>query len=278
MQHIKEIVKVILWPILLGIGQFIIVLLLTLQFEQGILHDVKKNHPDYSDTQIQTLFQKTVKQETYTNQLAIYLNDATLYIVAFDLLILAPLFYILYRKRRMEKDQKVSLSSYFRAFLLAISLAISCNIIIFGLEQLFSVTGHYQVAEIAHNLWYLILRLGITGPILEELVFRGIMFQTLQKKYSVTKAIVFTSLIFAIFHGDITTIVYTFIIGMSANYLLVRCHSLKVAIFFHGSANLMTLLLVPVLQTTGLLWLVISAIIFGILAIYLESQLINSKR
>lgn len=81
--------------------------------------------------------------------------------------------------------------------------------------------------------WLGILAIAIIGPILEEMLFRGAVTSELLKQYSPTKAIVFSALIFGIFHINPAQVLNAFLLGLLLAWLFYKTHSLIPGILIH---------------------------------------------
>lgn len=79
----------------------------------------------------------------------------------------------------------------------------------------------------------------IFGPILEELLFRGVVLEAV-RPYNERFAIVFSSLIFGIMHGNISQAVNGFLIGLVLGALYVRSGSLVPSTVMHMLMNSVT--------------------------------------
>jgi len=75
----------------------------------------------------------------------------------------------------------------------------------------------------------------LAGPILEELMFRGLLYSAVRQKISMWPAILITSAVFMLYHG--VTRYGTFFIGIFFSLLLEKSHSLLPAIIAHISHN-----------------------------------------
>lgn len=78
----------------------------------------------------------------------------------------------------------------------------------------------------------------IAAPILEELIFRGIILDGLLKKYSPIKSILISSLLFGLVHLNPWQFVSGLIIGIFSGWVYYRTRSLSFSIIIHASANL----------------------------------------
>jgi len=90
------------------------------------------------------------------------------------------------------------------------------------------------------NLFYFFLMVIIT-PIIEEILYRGIIFNFFLKKYSVLISITLSSLIFAIIHLKFFGIGYLFLYGLLFGFAYYKTKSLFTPILLHFLINLMAM-------------------------------------
>lgn len=122
----------------------------------------------------------------------------------------------------------------------------------------FKLTGRGVISDviIEHNwkFYFAIYLLvwGLVVPFVEEVIFRGWLFEELRKKYQTAVASGLSSLIFAAVHLEwITlsardaalTMAYLFMIGLVAVWAKLRTESLGAPIAFHCGFNVMGILL-----------------------------------
>lgn len=81
--------------------------------------------------------------------------------------------------------------------------------------------------------WLGVLAIAIIGPILEEMLFRGAVTTELLKSYSPQKAILFSALIFGIFHINPAQVLNAFLLGLLLAWLFYKTHSLIPGILIH---------------------------------------------
>lgn len=83
----------------------------------------------------------------------------------------------------------------------------------------------------------------IVGPILEELVFRKVIFGTFYKRMNFLFAAMLSSVIFAILHLDFSHILIYTVIGFVFAFLYVKTKRIIVPIIVHMLMNTITVLL-----------------------------------
>lgn len=86
------------------------------------------------------------------------------------------------------------------------------------------------------------LAAGIVGPIAEELIFRGLIYNRMKKMLSITAAAVCSAILFGVFHGNWVQAPYAIIIGLVCVYAYERYKSFLAPVLVHMSANIMSVI------------------------------------
>ena len=97
-----------------------------------------------------------------------------------------------------------------------------------------------------NSVWLLLLSIicfAIVPAVLEELIFRGIIFQGLKGK-GLWPAMLLTSLLFALIHGSASQLLYPFVASMVMCYVVYKTNSLFSSIIIHAVSNTISILLV----------------------------------
>jgi len=74
----------------------------------------------------------------------------------------------------------------------------------------------------------------LLGPLVEEIIFRGVMVERLGAKYGYMKGVVISSFIFGILHVDV---VGAFIFGVILSIVYLKSHSLLLPFLIHAANN-----------------------------------------
>lgn len=90
--------------------------------------------------------------------------------------------------------------------------------------------------------WWSILSSILMAPILEEIIFRGFLFQKLSIKYGIFNSIIFSSLIFALVHFDFN-ILGRFFGAVILCLIYIETQSLIVPILSHSLNNILALVI-----------------------------------
>jgi uncharacterized protein len=91
------------------------------------------------------------------------------------------------------------------------------------------------------------------APFTEELFFRGFLFKGLREKYGWVNALMFSSIIFALFHGQIATLLPTFLLGALFAYMYQRTDSVFPGMILHFAVNAMGALVLLLANQMGVL-------------------------
>lgn len=104
----------------------------------------------------------------------------------------------------------------------------------------------------------------LMAPVLEEIVFRGLMYSRLKKGLPIIAAAIVTSLAFGIAHGTVIWAIYTFIFSIVLIWVFEKFQSLAASILLHLAYNLsgMALSLIPE-EAEVVVWILFAASIAG---------------
>lgn len=147
-----------------------------------------------------------------------------------------------------EQLNKIGLTTTFLFSLLAILIFLLILPLVnpvdfFGKIANHKITAHHLDFIIFEspdffNFFYFFLMVIIT-PIIEEILYRGIIFNLFLKKYSVIISITLSSLIFAFIHLKFIGIGYLFLYGLLFGFAYYKTKSLFTPILLHFLINLM---------------------------------------
>ena len=84
---------------------------------------------------------------------------------------------------------------------------------------------------------WLILAAVVVAPLVEEIFFRGFLFQGFRKKYGWVSAMLLSSAIFAAAHLDLASLIPTFVFGIVLTYVYHRSNSVWPGVFLHFLIN-----------------------------------------
>ena len=261
LKYIKNILKVFVLPLVFTLGSFVINYIFVAIFnsrEKGIM--TNSEFIDY------------IKTIEYQEKLNNYINSKSVLIVLITAIIFIPILLKVFKKYKVKNNFK--LKDIFIPITLGIIISLIYNIILFYLNNLFNFTNKFDISNIP--IIVQIICSGIFGPILEELVFRGIVYNRLKTFNKKNIAIILTSIIFALFHTDIINSVYAFIVSFVLIYLYDKYKTIKAPIIMHIILNITIILMLKLITNNFIIFnlylLIISSIVLLVLKIYLKNQ------
>lgn len=140
-------------------------------------------------------------------------------------------------------------------------LGVGANVLVSNLPLADWSEGYRKTSEILRdgNLWIRILTNAVAVPILEELLYRGIICGQIEAWGSVgsaktpkpkepamvyrVTAVVVSAVIFGALHLNVIQFLYAFLMGLFLGAAYIRTHRIWVVIVAHGITNLAVLLM-----------------------------------
>lgn len=205
--------KIIKWPLIYFLFQFILIFLLSYDF---------------------------ITSGNDSNLFNEYLKTKQIYITLIIAIIFIPLLINDYKKYKKDKRTKIN---YFILIFLGIILSLIYNVFAYYLNFLLKTS----LFDNNSNLVITLISTGLIGPIIEELMFRGIIYNELKNKYKNMKAILITTIFFAVIHFNIIQVLYALAIGFILIFVYEKYKNIKAPIILHMASNITTTLFLPIL-------------------------------
>ncbi|WXR62480.1 type II CAAX endopeptidase family protein [Peptostreptococcaceae bacterium AGR-M142] len=98
-----------------------------------------------------------------------------------------------------------------------------------------------------------ILTLVVLVPIFEEILFRGIIFNTLKKEFKLISSVFISALIFSVAHGNMLQGIYTFILGVLLASTYNKLNSIIAPILIHLIYNFLGSLIAIFIPNLGII-------------------------
>ena len=139
-----------------------------------------------------------------------------------------------YKKYEYFKtNEKLNVKDFNTYFALVFFIGNICNLLIISI---FKFKGRTPL--INEPLYIDVIMAVFVAPILEEIVFRGVIMNNL-RKYGIRVAIIINSLLFGLSHYNIEMIVPAFLTGIVFSYVAYK-YSIKYSILIHFFINAIT--------------------------------------
>lgn len=168
-------------------------------------------------------------------------NQNGIVIISGIITILFLLLFFLIRKKNMLAEANVT-KTLVKNVPIAVGLGIGMMLTInFGLallpESWLVAYSRQSNMLVEGTTVAIIISTMIMAPLIEELIFRGLMLSRLRKAVPDAAAIVITSLIFGLAHGQILWMTYTFVLGVVLAIVAVKSDSVIPSIILHMVFN-----------------------------------------
>lgn len=254
---------------------------------------------DLSAAGMQSLLEGTLNF-TYSNALYLSIGRSAICI---------PVFFILMRmdvKRDKKYEKYVEYTSYNKAYLLilpllGIAVALGFNnlvVIIVDLLQaginaiLNMIPGIDYVVDLyktynessdiiyAGSIFVQILSTCICAPLVEESLFRGLLYKRMRTRLKMIPSILISAAIFGIIHGNLVQFIYAFFIGVILAFVYEKFKTIWAPIILHAGANLLSVIYTMILGEDGIgmpLWLYIIITAIELAIAFLLMLLIQKK-
>ncbi|MDO5778979.1 MAG: type II CAAX endopeptidase family protein [Clostridium sp.] len=106
-----------------------------------------------------------------------------------------------------------------------------------------------NVLEGSNWIWSLVF-VGILSPIIEEMMFRGVMLNKL-RRYGDKVTIITTAVLFGLFHGNFSQFFYAVALGMVFAYVTLKTGTIKYSIILHIVVNIIGSIILPAVIGDG---------------------------
>lgn len=102
--------------------------------------------------------------------------------------------------------------------------------------------GYSSITSItSQNVYLSLISVVLLAPILEEILFRGLIFNRLNSKFKTWTSIIISALIFGLIHGNIIQTINATILGIAFAYIYSKTHNLIPCIIGHFLNNLISI-------------------------------------
>ena len=199
----------------------------------------------------------------YTLETFMTKNNSLISIIA--LIISAVIFIILFRR-----DHAPYSNELFKKPVLFVPLVLLGCLTSHGLSILISlinidgIIGNYESAAedlFAGGVVLIIIRVVILSAIVEELVFRGLVFGRLNKVLGLWPSVLISAALFGIYHLNLAQGAYAFIFGIALALVYNRFQNIVAPIVVHMAANLLSVVIELVKLSYPAIWIYIAVMI-----------------
>lgn len=135
-------------------------------------------------------------------------------------------------------------------------------------DKIFSTARYEAVETIQYSVPIAagIVLYGIISPIVEEIVFRGVIYNRIRRFYSMAAAVGGSALLFGMFHGNLPQFLYGTAMGAVMAVCYTYTGSFAAPLLVHMSANLFTFLISGFTEWTAVLLTPAWCVVFTVLS------------
>lgn len=139
-------------------------------------------------------------------------------------------------KKGIDADR---LTAYFFLAAFAFCTAVSLNIIFTQTGFTGSSQNYDSVYKMQYGVQFAvgIILYGIISPFAEEAVFRGLLYNRMKRCFGYEIALIVSSLLFGLYHGNLVQAVYGSLLGILIAYTYEKYENFAAPVVFHGVAN-----------------------------------------
>ena len=194
------------------------------------------------------------------------------------------LFFFLDKKKYRDRHMVVSYVplptlSYLYAALLGVFACLSLNNLI-DITGIINYSPVYQEIEntfFGGKYFIVFLTSVCMAPILEELLFRGLIYKRLRNTCNSFVAAIISSLAFGISHGNLVQFLYAFLAGMLLAYVYEKYKNLWAPILFHLCANTISVLGTGVIDGIQYIWFKVALLVIESAVLFVIYKIIDYK-
>lgn len=178
-------------------------------------------------------------------------NAHSLLIMLITAVIACPVFIFIIKKDRNYYGDRNSLIQIMKIKPLHICIiifmgisggsGISKLVTLFPIDDIIGSYENVQSTFMENSMFLQVMVLVFAAPIIEEIIFRGIIYYRIKKYSDSIKAMYISSMIFGIYHGNLIQGIYGFVLGIILCYVYEKYKTIIVPVLLHVSANGMAL-------------------------------------
>lgn len=116
-------------------------------------------------------------------------------------------------------------------------LLLASGVVIEPLLELFPAEPYEAVQQALGLGGWTILSVVVAAPLLEEVLFRGVVFESCRERFGSAAALFISAFLFGLIHVVPVQVVNAFVVGLILGYVYLRTHSLLSVIILHAINN-----------------------------------------
>ena len=192
----------------------------------------------------------TMDMEEFTQELILRSLEASVPIYLLSGLLSLPLLIRMFLKdmtyRKYVGDKRtLKKGTLVYCILVGIFASLAASLLV-TLSQAGQVFEGYESASqtiFSQSVLMQIAAAGIVMPVVEEFIFRGLMYNRMKDYMSANMAMIISSLIFGLYHGNLIQGIYGFVMGLLMIFVYEKYQTMLAPVLCHVGANLISIVL-----------------------------------
>lgn len=151
-----------------------------------------------------------------------------------------PIAYVAWLRRKAGRPNAIRLGAgkvHLPMLLWGVVVLLASSVVLEPLLLLFPKEDYQNVTNMVGLGGWAILSVVVCAPILEEILFRGLVFESCRERFGNGSAVFISALLFGLVHGVPMQIINAFIVGLIFGYVYLRTGSLLSVIILHAINN-----------------------------------------
>ncbi len=186
-----------------------------------------------------------------SNEVALELTEYTVPIEGLAAILTIPILVFMFHRDQVRRRLSGLVSKMKAPAVDYLSVIIMAAALCVGLNGLFMISGlstgdesYVESMELMYSpsLPIQLLCMGLLSPVCEELTYRGLIYKRMRGDSSFLSAALYSTIIFALMHGYLVSIIYAFIMGFIFAWLYEKYNSFLAPAAAHMTANIISVL------------------------------------
>ena len=139
-----------------------------------------------------------------------------------------------------KENEPIAIRDILIVILLSLVISIGLNYLLsyLGITGVSDTYNEVKSQLYAVDIYFGAFFYGICSPLVEEVLFRGIIYNRLKRVFPVSFSVVISALLFGVFHGNIVQGIYGTLMGLFIAVMYEKYRDIKVPVIIHMVANL----------------------------------------
>lgn len=147
---------------------------------------------------------------------------------------------ILYVEKNRSSEKKLTILKWIGIAILSFGLSVGLNYLLAYLGVT-SISPTYEaVSKAQYGVTFVsgIVIYGLISPLVEEVIFRGIIFNRLKRIFPIAVAYIVGAVLFGVFHGNLVQGIYGTLMGLFIVIIYDKCETIFAPLLVHVVANI----------------------------------------